>query len=57
MHYFDRNAPTNKTDEAVLEFLDREQFNCNKTHIEYWYQAYESSDTELMLEKSCNQKN
>ncbi len=43
MHYFDRNAPTNKTDEAVLEFLDREQFNCNKTHIEYWYQAYESS--------------
>ena len=43
MHYFDRNAPTNKTDEAVLEFLDREQFNCNKTHIEYWYQAYKSS--------------
>lgn len=44
IHYFDRNAPTNKTDEAVLEFLDREQFNCNKTHIEYWYQAQETSE-------------
>lgn len=43
MHYFNRNAPQNETDEAVLEFLDREQFNCNKTHIEYWYQAHESS--------------
>lgn len=43
IHYFDRNAPTNKTDEAVLEFLDREQFNCSKTHIEYWYQAREVS--------------
>lgn len=43
MHYFDRNEPTNKTDEAVLEFLDREQFSCNKPHIEYWYQAQEVS--------------
>lgn len=43
MHYFDRNATTNKTDETVLEFLDREQFNCNKTHIEYWYQVQEVS--------------
>lgn len=42
-HYFDRNVATNKIDEAVLEFLDREQFNCNKTHIEYWYQAQEAS--------------
>jgi hypothetical protein len=43
IHYFDRNAATNATDEAVLEFLDREQFNCSKTHIEYWYQSHESS--------------
>jgi hypothetical protein len=43
MHYFNRASPTNETDEAVLEFLDREQFNCSKTHIEYWYQAYKSS--------------
>ena len=43
IHYFDRNSPTNKTDEAVLEFLDREQFNCNKTHVEYWYQVREVS--------------
>lgn len=43
LHYFDRANPTNKTDEAVLEFLDREQFNCNKTHIEYWYQVREVS--------------
>ena len=43
MHYFDRSSPTNETDIAVLEFLDREQFNCNKTHIEYWYQAQEAS--------------
>lgn len=42
-HYFNRNAPTNETDVAVLEFLDREQFNCNKSHIEYWYQAQEVS--------------
>lgn len=41
MHYFNRWDPTNETDEAVLEFLDREQFNCSKTYIEYWYQAYE----------------
>ena len=43
MHYFNRESPTNETDEAVLEFLDREQFNCSKTHIEYWYQEYKSS--------------
>lgn len=43
MHYFDRNEATNATDEAVLEFLDREQFNCNKTHIEYWYQSQQGS--------------
>ena len=43
IHYFDRNEPTNATDEAVLEFLDREQFNCNKTYIEYWYQSQEGS--------------
>lgn len=43
MYYFDRNAPANKIDEAVLEFLDRQQFDCNKTHIEYWYQAQEAS--------------
>jgi hypothetical protein len=45
IHVFDRNDPTNETDIAVLEFLDREQFNCNKTYIEYWYQAQEASDT------------
>ena len=43
MHYFDRNEATNATDEAVLEFLDREQFSCNKTHIEYWFQSQEGS--------------
>ena len=43
IHYFDRNFPTNATDEAVLEFLDREQFSCNKTHIEYWFQSQEGS--------------
>ena len=43
IHYFNRNAPTNKTDETVLAFLDREQFNCSKTYIEYWYQVREAS--------------
>ena len=43
MHYFDRANPTNEIDVAVLEFLDREQFNCSKTHIEYWYQSHEAS--------------
>ncbi len=43
LNYFHRNAPQNETDEAVLEFLDREQFNCSKTHIEYWYQSLEAS--------------
>ena len=43
MHYFDLNAPTNAIDKAVLEFLDREQFGCNKTHIEYWFQSQEGS--------------
>ena len=43
MHIFARNAPRNKIDVAILEFLDRQQFNCNKTHIEYWYQAQETS--------------
>lgn len=43
MHYFNYANPTNETDVAVLEFLDREQFNCSKTHIEYWYQSYEVS--------------
>jgi hypothetical protein len=43
IHYFDRNEATNATDEVVLEFLDREQFNCNKTHIEYWFQSQEGS--------------
>lgn len=42
-NYFDRNAATNSTDEAVLEFLDREQFSCNKQYVEYWYQAQEVS--------------
>ena len=42
-HYFDRNFTTNATDETILEFLDREQFNCNKTHIEYWFQSQEVS--------------
>ena len=44
MHYFDLNAPTNAIDKAVLEFLDREQFGCNKTHIEYWFQSKEFSE-------------
>jgi hypothetical protein len=43
MHYFNHANPTNETDIAVLEFLDREQFNCSKTHIEYWYQSHEAS--------------
>jgi hypothetical protein len=43
MHIFARNAPRNEMDIAILEFLDRQQFNCNKTHIEYWYQAQEVS--------------
>lgn len=43
IHYFDRNCPTNETDITVLEFLDRQQFNCSKTYIEYWYQSHESS--------------
>jgi hypothetical protein len=43
MHYFNYNSPTNETDVTVLEFLDREQFNCNKTHIEYWYQEHKDS--------------
>lgn len=43
MHYFNRSNPTNETDEAVLEFLDREYFNCSKTHIEYWYQEHKDS--------------
>jgi hypothetical protein len=43
LHYFDRNEATNAIDEAVLEFLDREQFACNKTHIEYWFQSKEFS--------------
>lgn len=42
-NYFDRNKATNATDEAVLEFLDREQFSCNKKYVEYWYQAQEVS--------------
>jgi hypothetical protein len=43
LNYFRRDSPENETDVAVLEFLDREQFNCNKTHIEYWYQAQETA--------------
>jgi hypothetical protein len=55
LNYFRRDTPENETDVAVLEFLDREQFNCNKTHIEYWYQAQET-DGSLWPHVDFNEK-
>lgn len=44
--YFAYDDPKTVSDRAVLEFLDREQFRCNKKYIEYWFQD-KSSDENL----------
>lgn len=41
--YFDRDNPKTEIDHAIIELLNRENFNVNKRYVEYWYQFQTSS--------------
>ena len=44
-NYFELKNPQTEIEKAIVEFLDRQGFGCNKKHAEFWFQQQVESDS------------